>query len=341
MVRITPGSFPQGLPQSLGARGRFGHAGISPSPTGFSNQPSFSPSPQPGMESLETVDEDPERGDPPETFPSSGGPDSSTQPQMLSRPPGIDLFPRSPPVSEATRAHTHPSGFGTPSNRRDFLGRATPLRGQQGYGYTAPQPTNTRSESLGPSPGYSRYFGPPSPASESTNFRGGSPTPVSPQDFRGGSPMGFRAGSPSSVPPQDFRGGSTDTQSPRGTHSEFESTASILAHAIKMATSASSDQPDKLWSEKKRLPRDSGLFKAISFIQDVTEKVRGGENFSARLRVVDEFGDPLKLFLRSDGMDTSIPEHVSEGDYSSGRLCTLSPAPKWEGFPRQRGPLPR
>jgi hypothetical protein len=31
--------------------------------------------------------------------------------------------------------------------------------------------------------------------------------------------------------------------------------------------------------------------------------------------VVDEFGDPLKLFLKSDGMDTSIPEHVSEGEY--------------------------
>ena len=152
MVRITPGSFPQGLPQSLGARGRFGHAGISPSPTGFSNQPSFSPSPQPGMESLETVDEDPERGDPPETFPSSGGPDRSTQPQMLSRPPGIDLFPRSPPVSETTRAHTHPSGFGTPSNRRDFLGEETPSEGSKGTGILHRSPRTRGANHWDPPP---------------------------------------------------------------------------------------------------------------------------------------------------------------------------------------------
>ena len=147
--------------------------------------------------------------------------------------------------------------------------------------------------------------------------------------------MGFRGGSPSSVQPQDFHGGSTPPQESRGVPSDLESTASIIANAIKMVTSASSDRPDKVWSEKKRLSRDSGLFKAISFIQDVTEKVRGGNNFSARLRVVDEFGDPLKLFLRSDGMDTSIPEHVSEGEYKEiiGRTLYAFACTKVGGIP--------
>ena len=78
----------------------------------------------------------------------------------------------------------------------------------------------------------------------------------------------------------------------------------------------------KLW-EKKRLTGTRSLFQVLSFVQEVTETVEGGQtveggpNFSSRLKLIFEFAEPLKTHLKAEFKGHQIPSEVTEQTYKT------------------------
>ena len=69
--------------------------------------------------------------------------------------------------------------------------------------------------------------------------------------------------------------------------------------------------------EGKRMKGNKSLFQVLSLVQEITDTVDGGPNFSSRMKLVHEIIEPLKVHLKTEFKGYPIPQLVSETVYKS------------------------